>query len=155
MDHAPLNILQVNTFDLAGGAERISWDLFREYRRRGHAAWLAVGRKRSDDPDVFRFPHHRVGNPWSRACWCAHQHLQPLYPRYALARFLCRATPALAAPAGVLDYWRGHEDLNYPAAVGCSTCRPADQPSSTATTSTASTSTCAPYQHSHTRSPPS
>jgi len=114
MDHAPPNILQVNTFDLAGGAERISWDLFREYRRRGHAAWLAVGRKRSDDPDVFHFPHHRIGNPWSRACWCAHQHLQPLYPRYALARFLCRATHALAAPAGVLDYWRGREDFNYP-----------------------------------------
>ena len=116
MDEDSLRILQVNTFDVAGGAERISWELHHEYRRRGHPSWLAVGRQRSDDPDVFRLPHDRHGSAWSRAWWRAHERLQPWYQRVWGARLLCRATHALAAPGGVVDYWLGHEDFNYPGA---------------------------------------
>lgn len=51
-----LGILQVSTFDTFGGAARVAWGLFQAYRRRGHDAWLAVGERRSDDPDVFPIP---------------------------------------------------------------------------------------------------
>ena len=118
MAHPALRILQVNTHDLSGGAEKISWELFQEYRRRGLASWLTVGRKRGNDPDVFRMPHHLgATNPWSRAWWQAHRCLQPLYQHVPGARFLCRATHALAAPRGVTDYWFGYEDFNYPGAM--------------------------------------
>jgi glycosyltransferase involved in cell wall biosynthesis len=46
-------ILQISTGDLFGGAERVAWNLFRAYRAQGHSSWLAVGRKRSNDPDVL------------------------------------------------------------------------------------------------------
>lgn len=44
-----MRILGVSTFDRAGGAERIAYDLIQGYRRHGRDAWLAVGAKRGDD----------------------------------------------------------------------------------------------------------
>ncbi len=50
-----LAILQVNTYDVAGGAEQVMWNLFSAYRDRGLVSRLAVGTRRSDDPDVVEF----------------------------------------------------------------------------------------------------
>lgn len=47
-----MNILQVSTYEKGGGAEAIAWQLFEQYRRRGHRSTLAVGQKQSEDPDV-------------------------------------------------------------------------------------------------------
>jgi glycosyltransferase involved in cell wall biosynthesis len=54
-----LGVLQVSTFDLIGGAERVAWNLFQAYRRRGVASWLAVGTKLGSDPDVLPIPNRR------------------------------------------------------------------------------------------------
>src|ERR1044072_3743091 len=59
-----LRILTVSTTDIAGGAERIAWNLFDEYRRRGLTSNLAVGYRRLDDPDVFA-----LGNDEQRGAW--------------------------------------------------------------------------------------
>ena len=64
----PLRILQVNAADIGGGAERIAWNLFRQYRARGHTSWLVVGNKHRDEPGVMaipRLPHH---SRWRRLC---------------------------------------------------------------------------------------
>jgi glycosyltransferase involved in cell wall biosynthesis len=53
---AALRILQVSTYDIIGGAERVAWNLFQTYRTRGHASWLAVGTKLGTDPDVLPIP---------------------------------------------------------------------------------------------------
>src|SRR4051812_30942440 len=47
-----MRILQVNTQDAHGGAERVASLLHREFLRLGHDATLAVGRKHRDDPGV-------------------------------------------------------------------------------------------------------
>jgi glycosyltransferase involved in cell wall biosynthesis len=60
MNHAKPAILQVNTYDRWGGAERVASDLLREYRRRGHRAHLAVGRKLTPSADVIQIPRSRV-----------------------------------------------------------------------------------------------
>ncbi len=52
-----LRILQVSTSDRSGGAERSAWNLFWAYREKGHKSWLAVGYKRTDDPDVLVIPN--------------------------------------------------------------------------------------------------
>ncbi len=52
MAEGGLQILQVNTRDIGGGAERVAWNLFETYRRRGHTSWLVVGTKHSSDPRV-------------------------------------------------------------------------------------------------------
>ena len=53
MSKSILRILQISTADMGGGAEKIAYDLFTSYRYLGHQSWLAVGTKKSQDPDVF------------------------------------------------------------------------------------------------------
>jgi glycosyltransferase involved in cell wall biosynthesis len=70
-EHPPyrqLRVLHVSTADRSGGAERMAWSLFRAYRERGHKSWLAVGYKKTDDPDVLVIPNGDRRLPlWHRA----------------------------------------------------------------------------------------
>jgi len=51
-----VRILQVNTFDVGGGAEMVASRLHASYRQAGNRARLAVKKKLGDDPDVFAIP---------------------------------------------------------------------------------------------------
>jgi glycosyltransferase involved in cell wall biosynthesis len=62
----PLRILQVSMADVSGGAESSARELFQAYRASGHQSWLAVGLKRSDDPDVLVIPNDEYRNQWTR-----------------------------------------------------------------------------------------
>ena len=46
-------VLQVSALDKAGGAEQVAWNLFKGYQAAQLSSWLAVGKKRSNDPNVF------------------------------------------------------------------------------------------------------
>ncbi|BFU93662.1 MAG: Glycosyl transferase group 1 [Nitrospira sp.] len=78
MESHPLRILQVCTADRAGGAERSAWNLYRAYKDRGHESWLAVGTKRTDDPDVLVIPNERPRNLWTRLNENIQERLQPI-----------------------------------------------------------------------------
>ncbi len=54
------NILQVSTSDIAGGAEKVAWNLFEAYRKRDLIPWLVVGTKRSSDPNVVLIPRRNT-----------------------------------------------------------------------------------------------
>ena len=56
MDKSRINILQVSTSDIGGGAEKVAWDLFQSYKELGYQSTLAVGTKRSNDPKCFLHP---------------------------------------------------------------------------------------------------
>jgi glycosyltransferase involved in cell wall biosynthesis len=114
MSDAPLNILQVSTADILGGAERVAWNLFQAYRELGHESCLAVGRKYTDDSAVLHIANDQTGGPWPRFWWGVHHSAQPRYGRSWLARRLCRAARRLAEPGSVLDDWRGIEDFRHP-----------------------------------------
>jgi glycosyltransferase involved in cell wall biosynthesis len=49
---SPLRVVQVSTFDVAGGAERVAYNLFTTFRNRGLSSKLAVGHKTLPDPDI-------------------------------------------------------------------------------------------------------
>lgn len=57
-----INILQVSTSDLGGGAERSAHNLFRIYKERGHKSWLAVGVKKTNNNDIYEFVNNN--NKW-------------------------------------------------------------------------------------------
>jgi glycosyltransferase involved in cell wall biosynthesis len=61
-----MRILQVNTHDRGGGAEGGAWSLFQSYRNRGHASFLAVGRKLTDDQNVLLIPNGQYLPGWTR-----------------------------------------------------------------------------------------
>jgi glycosyltransferase involved in cell wall biosynthesis len=46
-------VLQVSALDKAGGAEQVAWNLFKGYQASGISSWLAVGKKRSNDLNIF------------------------------------------------------------------------------------------------------
>src|SRR5215211_9341047 len=48
-----MRILQVSTYDKAGGAEAVASQLFEQYRVRGHRSTIVVGEKFSNDPHVI------------------------------------------------------------------------------------------------------
>ena len=61
-----LRILQVSTYDFGGGAEMLAWDLFQNFRDRGHTSYLAVGRKFGNDPNVLEIPNDDCRSGWAR-----------------------------------------------------------------------------------------
>jgi glycosyltransferase involved in cell wall biosynthesis len=110
----PLRILQVSTADIGGGAEKIAWNLLRSYRARGHSSWLAVGRKRGDDPDVVPIPRFSHQSYWSRLWLNLEKRLQ----RFDQNRRAIRRTRTLlktfANPRRELPFRLGMEDFDYP-----------------------------------------
>jgi len=105
-----LHILQVNTNEISGGAQKVAHNLFRSYRARGHASWLAVSYKVSDDPDVLPIRHSTGQRGWSRAWWSIHARCQ----LWDLDGRLSRRIRILAEPGALIDYFQGVENFRYP-----------------------------------------
>lgn len=110
-----MKVLQVSTTDIGGGAEKVAWDLFTGYRKRGQAAWLAVGYRKSDNPDVIKIPSLPLSRLWATACWLIHGRLMPLTGRVAGVGRLCSWLRELARGwRSLIDRKIGREDLNFP-----------------------------------------
>jgi hypothetical protein len=108
----PLRILQVSTFDINGGAEKVAWNLFHAYRERGFESWLAVGTKRGDDPDVISIASLADQSSWRRPWLTLEKQLQSFEGTgYSVCRTLLRT---IANPADELGPRLGVEDFNHP-----------------------------------------
>jgi glycosyltransferase involved in cell wall biosynthesis len=106
-----MNILQVSTVDIVGGAEKIAWNLFQAYRARGHNSWLAVGSKRSSHPDVMVIGKNRRVTPWSRFCRTLGRKVERLDGK---AQGLGRVARASKHPLREVENWLGIENFSYP-----------------------------------------
>ncbi len=111
-----MNILQVSASDTVGGAAKIAWNLFQSYRTGGHQAWLAVGDKQSDDPNVLVMPNNacRASTPWLRVrtgnLFSSHER------RTKRAGPVCRALAfCIGRTRRHLCIGLGHEDFDFPA----------------------------------------
>jgi glycosyltransferase involved in cell wall biosynthesis len=114
MAESPLRILQISTADIRGGAEKVAWSLFSEYRRRGHASWLAVGEKHSDDPDVLTIPNEASRGAWYHAWHGLAGRLRRPQGRMRVETSLGRVAERLAEPGVRLRYHLGIENFHYP-----------------------------------------
>lgn len=116
MTDRPLRILQVNSVDSEGGAAKTARSLFLAYRQRGYESWLAVGHKRSQDPDVFVIPNE-VDGPYRTIGYSA---LQTRLARLADNNpgsgwgLLGRSLRLMTHPGTLLETWRGIEDFDFP-----------------------------------------
>jgi len=109
-----VRILQVSTADIGGGAEKIAWDLFRRYRALGHESWLAVGYKRSSDPDVFQIPNDAERGWWTRTWMSADPYLKGAESGNRSAWLLRRLLASIGDPLRALARMRGLEDFHFP-----------------------------------------
>jgi glycosyltransferase involved in cell wall biosynthesis len=104
-------VLQVNTDDLAGGAEAVARALQDQLRRCGHRCHLAVGCRRTDDPEVLEFPT----GAWPRACRRVREALVGGQPGSKVARLAGKLLQIAGRPGLGISYLRGREYFGYPA----------------------------------------
>ena len=109
-----MRIVIASTTDLGGGAEISAWNLFNTYRNRGHHAWLAVGGKRSDDPNVFAIPNDAFRSVWARL-WLGvgYRIGLNLHDRQKINR-LNDCIRAISEPRRWLETEMGYEDYRHP-----------------------------------------
>lgn len=105
MNNSNLSILQVSTFDIAGGAERIAWDLFTSYRAQGHQSWLAVGTKKSQDQNIFSMPN-KLNKLFQLLPFCVQKSPYILY--------VGKKVDFLTNPKWLSAYLKGYEDFDHP-----------------------------------------
>ncbi len=113
MRSADLNVLQVSTFEKSGGAARIAWNLHHAYRNRRIKAYMAVGRKETDDPNVFVIPNEQVRSIWTRGLLSINRHIEAnmhIHGAWPLSQMLSWITE----PTRQWDLRRGIEDFHYP-----------------------------------------
>lgn len=109
-------ILQVSTSDGRGGAEKVAYNLHRAYQVRGYSAWLAVGHRQTDDPNVLVIPNDAYRNAWARFWLRASGLLNPLVGRVKGAGRARRwVTLGIGQPRRWWRIHRGQEDFDYPA----------------------------------------
>lgn len=115
MTRDALGILQVNTSEIFGGAQRVSWTLFKGYQARGHASWMAVGRKESDDPNVFLIPNKRREKPWAQDARRVYDRTEGLARRNRVFGKFRKWAFAASQGRAVFERTLGMEDFDYPA----------------------------------------
>jgi len=101
-------ILQVNTSDLGGGAEKYSYGLMTAFRDRGYDSWMAVGTKRRDDANVVVLPNKEQRPPYQRFMWSLHDRLEgsnlPAKPKRLLTWLVRRWAEPLVAWRNYLGF---------------------------------------------------
>jgi glycosyltransferase involved in cell wall biosynthesis len=105
-----LRILQVSSSDIAGGAEKVAFDLFRAYRRRHLNSWLAVGVKHSEDPDVIAIPNSLYRTRWAKS-WLR---FDPEAPSAKPDPPVGRLRSKIAEPWRTAQQLLGREDFEFP-----------------------------------------
>jgi glycosyltransferase involved in cell wall biosynthesis len=109
-----LRILLVSTADTAGGAERTAWNLYNAYSVEGHKSWLAVGRKKSDDPNVVLIPNESSASRWATFWDKINKRLQSRADRVRGFYRLSSITSLVGNPIRWMDMRRGYENFHFP-----------------------------------------
>lgn len=113
-----LSILQVNTYEQWGGAEAVARNLQRAYRQRGHGAFLAVGRRVTQDADALLIPNDVGRGPWYRFWNGLETRLRssdgPAGGELSSASVLGKLAGRLAEPGRMIDAARGAECFRFP-----------------------------------------
>ena len=110
-----MHILQISTADKAGGAESVAWQLFHAYRNCGHGSALAVGCKRSQDPDVVELTHDNLRSRWSQRCMAAAERIATSLGPLRGVRHLQHAIRLVVGqPRRWWERQQGREDFDFP-----------------------------------------
>lgn len=114
MEKIDFSILQVNTSDEGGGAEKVAYNLHRAYRSRGYLAWLVVGYKRTYDNDVLAILNDARRDWWARAWITVDNFIAPFIGHGRTARRGRILLYLIGQPLRSLEILRGHEDFDFP-----------------------------------------
>jgi len=109
-----VKILQISASDIAGGAERVAFNLCKEYQVGGHESLLAVGHKYSSDNSVVEIQNDAHRSAWARFCKKAGGRVWGLPFSSAAKKKLEKAFEHIGEPDRFNRIEKGYEDFNYP-----------------------------------------
>ncbi|AKB45101.1 glycosyltransferase [Methanosarcina vacuolata] len=109
-----LSILQINTFDIAGGAEKVAWDLFQAYKDLEYQSTLVVGTKRSNDPSVFCIPNDEYRSLTAKIFISIGNCLDPFVKKIPLGKKFNKNLKTIGETKRIINKINGIEDFNYP-----------------------------------------
>ncbi|MCE7527816.1 glycosyltransferase [Polynucleobacter sp. IMCC 30228] len=112
-----LKVLQVNTYDLGGGAEQIAINLTQAINQTEHSALLAVGEKRGENPAVIQIAKSERKTPWARFCLGLQQWLMPAHGKIRGIARMRQWLGDLAIGIDAIPRWLGMEEFHFPASV--------------------------------------
>src|SRR5450759_4683890 len=112
----PLRILQVGTVDTGGGAASVADRLMQAYKIRGHESSMAVGRRVSDDPNVFALPDDRRAVYRMTGYASLQQRLKRMAGRSPGTGWgwLSRSLRIATHPRALVEQVSGREDFEFP-----------------------------------------
>lgn len=114
MTETKINVMQISSYEIRGGAEKIAWMLHDGYRQYGHNAWLAVGQKKSQDPNVLLIPNNDYLHLWAKQCNYLANLLSPWVHRVKGAWRTYNLITYMGQPRRWLEAMRGHEFFDFP-----------------------------------------
>lgn len=109
-----MNILQVSATDFGGGAAKVAWDLHKAYESLGNGSWMAVGKKKTDDPAVFQIPNDEAQNTWEQINFAAASQSKKFIGVARGAGVITNFFNAAARYQNSFAYLRGRELFDYP-----------------------------------------
>lgn len=115
MSKSNLHVLQVSTFDIAGGAEKIAWDLLESHKLHGCDSWLAVGNKRRINANVIPLQNDKYRGLWARFWISIGNVLLPLVGKVPGTGLLRQWLCWVGQTRRFLEIQEGHEDFDFPA----------------------------------------
>lgn len=105
----------MSALDKAGGAEQVAWNLFKGYQAAQMGSWLAVGKKRSDDPNVFVITKEGEKGWWGQICDGLASLLNPLSGKLRGVLRLQANIKELGKGSDWIADLRGQENFYFPA----------------------------------------
>lgn len=110
-----MKILQISTSDSGGGASRIAYHQFKAYQSLGYSAWLAVGSKVTDEPNIFKIPkHHPDDRVWSALWHRLEDTFETRKHQIKGGWRFAKIAANIAEPRHMLERYLGIEDFNFP-----------------------------------------
>lgn len=105
-----IEILQVNTSDIGGGAAQIAMTIFKDLERRGFRSFFAVGIKQSTDSGIIQIPNDQKRGMWARFFNYTSKEMKkvPVFRSFSLT------FNRLGHPSRILNYFLGFEDFDFP-----------------------------------------
>ncbi len=107
-------VMQISTADIAGGAEKVAWDLFHAYNDFELHSILLVGYKFSDNPYVILLPNTKYHSRWTRFWIKIGKLISPFNSKVNTFKKINHIVQILSEPRRYCDIQRGHEDFNFP-----------------------------------------
>jgi glycosyltransferase involved in cell wall biosynthesis len=105
-----MQILQINTADLGGGAEKVAFDLHINYLEKNHDARFLVGRKKGNASEVIKIPKTRWQIFWDNFNNFSEELLSRNFSKY-----LRTITKRVANPYRYYTKALGYENYHFPA----------------------------------------